>query len=114
MSCVQTGYSMSSYRLAPSAYFGKFPEGTLEMRFPTAPDKAVPHLDVNTDMGSFIYVVSKMPPGKHYVAEGLICYWMEYLRIWTEITGVKAVYKQVSLEEFIENETDRAFGIEAG
>lgn len=114
MSCVQTGYFMSSYKLAPSAHFGKLPDGGFEMKFPTAPDKAVLHLDVNADTGPFVYAVSKMPPGNDYMAEGSTCSWTEYLCIWSEITGVKAAYRQVGLEEFIENEGDREFGREAG
>ncbi|KAL3419262.1 NmrA-like family protein [Phlyctema vagabunda] len=114
MSCVQTGYFMSSYKIAPDAYFSKDPDGGFQMRFTTASDASVPHLDVNTDMGVFVYAVSQMPPGKSYMAEGSTCSWSEYLRIWRGATKAAVTYKQVSVEEFIEAASDKEFGRELG
>lgn len=118
MSCVQTGYFMSSYRLVPEAYFrrvdGDGEEGRVEMAFPTAADAPVPHLDVNADMGSFVYAVSKMLPGKKYMAEGTTCTWAEYMSLWSRVTGVSAGYRQISIQELVEETPDRDFGREVG
>lgn len=115
MSCVQTGYFMSSYKFVPTAYFTKLPnDGGFEMRFPTAPDKPVPHLDVNADMGNFVYAVSKMPPGKSYMAEGSTCSWSEYMRLWSDATKVPGRYKHVSLVQMIAAVPDTEFGREVG
>ncbi|KAJ8066725.1 hypothetical protein OCU04_004116 [Sclerotinia nivalis] len=112
MSCVMTGYFTSSYKLAMKSYLGKQPDGSFQMSFPTTPDKAVPHLSVNADLGSFIYAVSQLPPGKSYMACGSNCSWSEYIRLWSEITGKPATYKQCTEEDFVGREEDRAFGEE--
>ncbi|KAI9924828.1 hypothetical protein MW887_006684 [Aspergillus wentii] len=109
MSCVQTGFFMSSYKLAPEAYFTRMGDG-FEMTFPTTPDAAVPHLDVNADLGSFVYAVSQMPPGQTYMAAGSTCSWTEYMRLWSAVTGVTGRYRQVSLQEVINNTLDKEFG----
>ncbi|TVY13564.1 hypothetical protein LARI1_G008642, partial [Lachnellula arida] len=114
MSCVQTGYFMSSYTLIPRAYFGKTEDGTFQMSFPTAPDAQVPHLDVNADTGTFVYAVSQMPPDKSYIAEASRPTWPEFLKTWSEITKQPTRYQEVSLEQFIEASPDKAFGEEAG
>ncbi|KAI3081247.1 hypothetical protein CBS147353_3004 [Aspergillus niger] len=118
MSCVQTGYFMTSYRLVPGAYFRKktTEEGkvSFEMTFTTAPDAKVPHLDVNADLGNFVYAVSKMPPGKSYMAYGSYCSWAEYMRIWGRVNSVPASYRQITLEELTEQTPDPEFGREVG
>jgi hypothetical protein len=84
----------------------------MEMTFPTAPDAAVPHLDVNADLGNFVYAVSQMPPGKSYMAEGTTCSWTEYIKLWSEVTSVPASYRQISVEDLIAIMPDAEFGRE--
>ena len=84
------------------------------MTFTTSPDAPVPHLDVNGDTGNFIYAVSKMPPGKSYMACGTICSWAEYMRIWGEVNSIPACYRQITLEELIAQAPDAEFGREVG
>ena len=112
MSCIQTGYFTSSYKLAPDAYLGKQSDGSFQMSFVTDSSKPVPHLAVNEDMGEFVHAVAQMPPGKNYMAAGSICSWTEFMRLWSEITGKKGVYKQVSAREMEESGPDAAFGKE--
>lgn len=71
-------------------------DGSFKMQFPTDPTKPQPHLDVNGDMGNFVYAVHQMPPGKAYMAEGTTCTWPEFLETWRQATGVRrATYDQV-------------------
>ncbi|WEW59738.1 hypothetical protein PRK78_005218 [Emydomyces testavorans] len=112
MSCVQTGYFTSSYKLVPDAYLKKMPDGSFKMSFPTAPDVPVPHLAVNRDLGNFVYAVSKMPAGKSYMAAGSICSWSEYMRIWSQVTGVPSSYEQVTLEQVRDLSPEKEFGEE--
>ena len=114
MSCVQTGYFMTSYRLAPEAYFSRMPDGSFAMRFATAAEAPVPHLDVNADLGNFVYAVSKMPPGRSYIAEGTTCSWSGYMELWSKVTGRTGSYQTVSLEQMIEAAPDKEFGKEIG
>jgi hypothetical protein len=71
------------------------------MRFPTLQDKVVPHLDVNADMGNFVYAVSQMPPGKAYMCAGTFAGFEEYLYLWGEKNGVATSYKQVTFDEMV-------------
>lgn len=82
------------------------------MYFTTAPDFPVPHLAVNEDLGSFVYGVAHMGPGKHYMAEGTTCSWAYFLTTWSRITGKEAKYVQITSEEMAQNNPDRMFGEE--
>ena len=84
------------------------------MRFCTAPDASVPHLNVQVDLGNFVYAVARMPPGKAYMAAGTECSWNEYMRLWRKATGAAGVYKQVTLAEMIDDNPDKHFGRETG
>lgn len=82
------------------------------MSFTTSPDKPVPHFDPVGDMGTFTHAASQMPPAKAYMAEGTTCSWPEFLRTWSEVTGIEATYKQITPEEMIGVTGDRDTGIE--
>lgn len=82
------------------------------MRFTTAPDKLVPHLDVNADMGNFVYAVHQMPPGRAYMAEGTTCSWSDWMALWGETVGAPASYEQVTFDEMVADTPDRDCGIE--
>ena len=84
------------------------------MSFPCAPEAKVPHIDINADMGNFVYAVSQLSPGKSYMAEGETCSWSEYQRIWTRLYNIPTRYREVTLDQFVENSPDAEFGREAG
>ncbi|KAK1776544.1 hypothetical protein QBC45DRAFT_395101 [Copromyces sp. CBS 386.78] len=115
MSCVQTGFFMSSHAILPNSYFRKQADGSFHMRFPCSPNTLIPHLDVNGDLGNFVYAVHQKPPGRNYMAMGSHATWPEYLQAWAKAAGVpaeKAVYKQVSVDDMIADTPDRDAGHE--
>ncbi|KAF2968407.1 hypothetical protein GQX73_g5178 [Xylaria multiplex] len=112
MSCIQTGFYMTSYRILPTSWYAKQPDGSYRISFTMGPDRLVPHLDVNTDMGNFVYAVAQRPPGGHYIAEGETCSWSEVARQWSEITSQKASYEQISEAELIAITPDAEYGKE--
>jgi len=112
MSCLQTGYFTSSYKLAPDAWFHKMDDGSFQMSFATHPDAPVPHLDVNADTGNYVYAIAQLPPGKAYMAEGTTCSWSEYMRLWSKIKKTPATYKECSMEELAKAAPDIYFGWE--
>ncbi|KAL4898658.1 hypothetical protein BDV59DRAFT_167289 [Aspergillus ambiguus] len=118
MSCVQTGYFMSSYKLFPEGYLRKQKSASgdvyFETTFTTSPHAKVPHLDVKGDTGNFVYTVSKMPPGRSYMAYWTNCSWTEYSRIWGEVTSIPTRYRQITVEELISQTPDLEFGREVG
>ena len=76
--------------------------------------KPVPHLDVRNDMGNFVYVVSRLSPGKSYMASGTECRWRDYMTIWSQVTGRNGRYVQATFEEMIEAASDKEFARELG
>jgi hypothetical protein len=88
------------------------PDGTLQICFSVAADAPIPHIDINADMGNFVYAVSQMPPGKSYMAEGQTCSWTEFCSIWSTVTGRKASYVAVTREQMIAALPDQAFAEE--
>ncbi len=83
------------------------------MELTTVATKEQPHLDVNADMGNFVYAVYQMPPGKDYMAEGTTCTWPEWIATWSKVTGVPAGYKQVAPGDMIKATGDADMGLEA-
>ncbi|KAL1855580.1 hypothetical protein Plec18167_004083 [Paecilomyces lecythidis] len=112
MSCVQTGFFMSSWKLVPELWFAKLPDGTIQMRFPTSPDAPVPHVDVNADTGNFVYAISQLPPGRSYMAASSMCSWTEYMHLWSKINRVPASYKQISLQDMVNALPDEEYARE--
>ncbi|KKY15776.1 putativelike family protein [Phaeomoniella chlamydospora] len=112
MSCIQTGYFMTSHNILPNSYFQKLSDGSIQMRFPTHPDRLIPHLDVNGDTGNFVYAVYQMPPGKDYMAMGSQCSWKDFITLWSKVTGHPTSYKQVPFDVMVADTADRDLGIE--
>ncbi|KAL1873163.1 hypothetical protein Daus18300_003982 [Diaporthe australafricana] len=112
MSCVQTGFFMTSHQILPDSYLAKMQDGSFEMRFCTDPSKLVPHLDPVSDMGNFVYAVYQMSSwcGKEYMAEGATCTWPEWIAAWSKATGKPAKYRHISREDMIKACGDEDFG----
>ncbi|OIW22901.1 NAD(P)-binding protein [Coniochaeta ligniaria NRRL 30616] len=138
MSCIETGFFTTSYRILPDSYFkkvshslpcthnplditerrrpaenvpGQLPDGTFEMRFPCSPEKLVPHLDVNANTGNFVYAVHQMPPGKAYMA-GEYLTWPDYAQTWARVTGQSIAYREISFDEMVAATPDHDCGVE--
>ncbi|KAL7932529.1 NAD(P)-binding protein [Trichoderma chlorosporum] len=101
MSCIHTGFFYTSFNILPQSYFGKLPDGRIEMAFATDSTKTIPHFAPVDDMGPFTYAVWQMPPGKDYMAAGTNCTWPEFIQTWSKVSGVPATYRQISPEEMI-------------
>ncbi|KAK3367855.1 NAD(P)-binding protein [Podospora didyma] len=111
-SYIQTGFFMTSHQILPNSYFNKQPDGSFEMRFCMPATKTTPQLDVNRDTGNFVYAVYQRPPGGEYMAAGSQISWGDYIALWSKVTGVKAVYKEVTYDEQVAAEDDYDKGVE--
>jgi hypothetical protein len=134
MSCIHTGFFTTSHKILPSTYFRRVsflffcsdsgshgllttppphqhPDDTFEMRFACKPETVVPHLDVNHDTGTFVYAVSKMPPGKAYMA-GEYRSWPDWINAWGKIVGRKVFYTEVEIEDVEREAHDQMLGLE--
>ncbi|POR34762.1 NmrA-like family domain-containing protein 1 [Tolypocladium paradoxum] len=112
MSCIHTGFFFTSFHILPNSYFGKQPDGSIQMAFPTSPDKLIPHLDPVGDMGNFVYAVHQLPPGKAYMAAGTTCSWTDFLATWGRLSGYPVAYKEVTPDRLIAATPDTDAGIE--
>ncbi|KAK0615552.1 NAD(P)-binding protein, partial [Bombardia bombarda] len=112
MSCIQTGYFMTSYQILPDSYFNKQADGSFEMRVPTAPNAVIPQYDPVGDTGNFVYAVRQMPPGKNYMAAGSKVTWPEYTKLWSKATGAKLAWKEVTFDEMVADTPDKDCGVE--
>lgn len=138
MSCVQTGYFMTSHQILPNSYFVKvvsssspatgmfklaqsvaltgsstsqMQDGNFEMRFCVDPSRLVPHLDAVADMGNFVYAVYQSSwCGKEYIAEGTTCTFSDWIAAWSKATGKRAKYCQVPREVMVKACGDEEFG----
>lgn len=81
------------------------------MRCACKPETVVPHLDVNHDTGTFVYAVSKMPPGKAYMA-GEYRSWPDWINAWGKIVGRKVFYTEVEIEDVEREAHDQMLGLE--
>lgn len=59
----------------------------------------MPHLDVVRDTGPFVYAVSRLPPGRTYMAAGTTCSWVDFDAAWSRATGKVCRYRRVSVDE---------------
>lgn len=81
------------------------------MRFPISPNKTVPHLDVNADLGNFTYAVHQMPPGKDYMA-GEYLTWPDFAKTWAKVTGATIRFSEVSVDDMVNDTPDKECGRE--
>lgn len=88
------------------------PDDSFTLSFTTHPDKRVPHLDVVTDTGTFVYAVAQRPAGGHYMAAGTSCSWAEFMQTWLRTTGQRGRYEQATMQQMIEGAADPEFGRE--
>ncbi|KAJ9650510.1 hypothetical protein H2198_010187 [Neophaeococcomyces mojaviensis] len=112
MSCLQTGYFMHSFRIAPASYFRRTGDKSFETCFTTHPDTKVPHLDPVGDVGKMVHAISQLPAGKSYMAAGDMMSWKEWMEVWGRVTGMESRYRQVSVEETVAHCGDEDFGKE--
>ncbi|KAL7958372.1 NAD(P)-binding protein [Trichoderma compactum] len=112
MSCIQTGFFYTSFNILPHSYFGTLADGRIEMAFATDSTKAIPHFAPVDDMGPFTYAVWQMAPGKHYMAAGTNCTWPEFIKTWSQVSGVPATYRQITPEEMIKATGEPQLGAE--
>jgi len=53
------------------------------------------------DTGSFVWALVHSPPGTHLLGYGSLIGWEEYTQIWGRILNVRAEFKQISPEEYL-------------
>jgi hypothetical protein len=70
----------------------KRPDGSMLLKVPGSGDVPIP-LVVPSDTGSFVKALSLVSPGKNLLAFGALLTWSDYVKLWSQITGVPAAFE---------------------
>ena len=68
------------------------PDGSMLLRIPGSGDVPIP-LVVPSDAGNFALALTKIPAGKNLLAFGDLLKWVDYVQLWSRITGVPAAFE---------------------
>lgn len=74
-------------------------------------DKLVFQLDVNCDIGNFVYVVFQMLFGKVYMVGEYLSF-RDWVVVWGWVIGVIIEYKEVMIDEMVVEIFDKVCGLE--
>ena len=78
------------------------------MQFPTSSEILIPHLDPRKDTGRWTRALLQLPPNTTLMATSEWLTWPDWIRIWSEVTGVKTSFKQTTVEDLDEHIPGRA------
>jgi hypothetical protein len=103
MSTLQVGHYVTNWKAFPSMAPQKQPDGSFLTFRPVGPNIQFPFVDTYQDTGSFVKALVDLPPGKDLLGVSQTMTWPEWMKLWGDILGVKAGFKQVSGDEFFRN-----------
>jgi hypothetical protein len=103
MSTLQVGHYVTNWKAFPSMAPQKQPDGSFLTFRPVGPNLQFPFVDTHRDTGSFVKALVDLPPGKDLLGVSQSMTWLEWMKLWGNILGVKAGFKKVSGDEFFKN-----------
>jgi hypothetical protein len=81
------------------------------LRIPGKGNEQVPMV-VPEDTGKFVYALTKLPVGTNLLAFGSLLTWEEYVKFWSEATGVPARVERTTIAEHSKLDDNGGFGEE--
>ncbi|KAE9362806.1 NAD(P)-binding protein [Stipitochalara longipes BDJ] len=100
MSTLQVGHYVTNWKAFPSMAPQKQVDGSFLTLRPVGPHVQFPFVVTHEDTGSFVKALVDLPAGKDLLGVSQTMTWPEWMKLWGEILGVKAGFKQVSGDEF--------------
>ncbi|KAF5868219.1 putative NmrA-like protein [Botrytis fragariae] len=100
MSTLQMGYYVTNWKAFPPMAPQKQTDGSFLFERPLSPDSIVEFVVTQKDTGGFVKALIEMPPGKNLIGVSERMTWKEWTKIWGDVLGVKAAFKQVFEETF--------------
>ncbi|KAI9660352.1 MAG: hypothetical protein M1821_009702 [Bathelium mastoideum] len=100
MSTVQIGSYVRNWQMLPPLVPQKQSDGSFLVQRTSAPEYKVPFAVAHADTGSFVKALVDLPPGKNLLGVSESMSWPEWTRLWGDVLGVKATFKQVSADDF--------------
>ncbi|KAF3057505.1 NmrA family domain-containing protein 1 [Trichoderma lentiforme] len=100
MSVLQLGFYVTNWKLGEGASIPlkRRPDGSIILRVPGNGDMPVPFI-VPEDTGYFVKALTQVPAGKNLIAFGDRLTWDDYIRLWSNITGIPAVFERTTVSE---------------
>ncbi|KAH8169126.1 nmrA-like family protein [Sarocladium implicatum] len=99
MSIIQMGLFATNWKWGQASMnWSKKEDGSMVLRVPGNGDVPI-SLVVPTDAGKFVKELVTLPPGKTLIAFGDRLHWAEYVKLWSQVTGIPATFEKVTVEE---------------
>ncbi|KAL4876982.1 hypothetical protein BJY04DRAFT_199085 [Aspergillus karnatakaensis] len=103
LSTVQLAHYVTNWQHSPQLKPAKQTDGSYLIRHTFSPDFPMPFMVAHRDTGAFVKALVDLPPGTNIIGVSEIMSWREYTRVWGEVNGVKAIFRQVSPDEYFES-----------
>ena len=100
MSTVQIGHYVTNWRASPLMAPQKQPDGSFVVQRTFSPTYRMPYVVAHEDTGPFVKALVDLPSATNLLGVSEHMTVPEWTKLWGGVMGVKAVYKQVSEEEF--------------
>jgi hypothetical protein len=102
LSTVHLGHYVTNWYTFPPARPKKQTDGSFVIERPFDPDFELEFVWTHKDTGPFVKAAIELPPGKHISAHSEKLTWPQFAEAWGTTLGVKAKYRQVSMEDHFE------------
>ncbi|KAL1691088.1 hypothetical protein GGG16DRAFT_91724 [Schizophyllum commune] len=114
-SYVNLGLYVTNERLMAPLKPTKIGDGVYQLTRVASPDTKFPFVVTRKDTGPHVKVaILDLPPRSNLLVYSEMASWNEYIKIFKEVTGLKLVYKEVSIEEADKASPWHHIGREAG
>ena len=100
MSVIQMGHYVTNWKQAAILKPLKQVDGSYIFKRPLSPDFVVPFVVAEADTGVLVKALLKLPVGTTLEGASEYMSWSRWVQIWANVLGVKATYKQVSMDDF--------------
>ncbi|RFU81652.1 nadp-binding [Trichoderma arundinaceum] len=99
MSLLQLGLYITNWKWGPASIpWEKQPDGSMILRMPGSGDVPIP-LVVPSDTGYFVRALTQVSAGKNLIAFGDRITWVDYVQLWSKVTGVPATFEKTTVSE---------------
>ena len=101
---VSYGFFMENFQSQPFLAPQKAPDGTWVLYRPISSNNKIPYIDAVGDAGKFVGTILAEPEkfeGKRFCAAAALYSFEEIVRLLSKATGKTVVFKQISLDDFV-------------
>ncbi|TVY52925.1 NmrA-like family domain-containing protein, partial [Lachnellula suecica] len=99
LSILQMGLFVTNWRWGQVAVpWGKQPDGSIVLRIPGSEDVPIP-LVLPKDTGYYVWALNNLPVGTNMLAFSDRLLWTDYVKLWSKVTGVPAIFEKTTVAE---------------